>query len=189
MLQAASGLGARGRILLPSREPGRAVERHMGMRSSLRHARPGAGYLLPAILCVITAAACGSVTGTSSPPRHSAPAARVSLTVVVTPTPGATPQRWTLRCEPTGGTDPDAKAACRELLAAKNPFAPIPRGIMCPMIVAGPQTATVSGTFFGQHVDSDFSRAGCEGVRWAKLGAVFGSIGTGAGAASGSPVH
>jgi Subtilisin inhibitor-like len=167
----------------------------MGMKPSLRHARSAAGYLLPVILCVITAAACGSVngtsaassTGTSPAPRPSAPAAKISLTVVVTPTPGATPKRWTLRCEPTGGTDPDAKAACRELLAAKNPFAPIPRGIMCPMIVAGPQKATVSGIFFGQHVDSDFSRAGCEGVRWAKLGAVFGPVGTGV--ASGSPVH
>ncbi len=161
----------------------------MGMKFSLRHARSGAGYLLPAVLCVITAAACGSATVAGSSPRPSAPAARVSLTVVVTATPGATPKRWTLRCEPTGGTDPDAKAACRELLGAKNPFAPIPRGIMCPMIVAGPQKATVSGTFFGQHVDSDFSRAGCEGVRWAKLGAVFGPVGTGTGAASGSPVH
>ena len=161
----------------------------MGMKFSLRHARSGAGYLLPATLCVITAAACGSVTSTSSAPKPSAsaPAAKVSLTVVVKASPGATPKRWTLRCEPTGGTDPDAKAACRELLAAKDPFAPIPRGIMCPMIVAGPQKATVSGTFFGQHVESDFSRVGCEGMRWAKLGAVFGS--PGAGAASGSPVH
>jgi hypothetical protein len=159
----------------------------MGMKFSLRHAKPGAGYLLPAVLCVITAAACGSATSTSSAPKTSAPAAKVSLTVVVTPTPGATPKRWTLRCEPTGGTEPDAKAACRDLLAAKNPFAPIPRGIMCPMIVAGPQRATISGTFLGQHVESDFSRAGCEAARWAKLGAVFGSAGIGT--ASGSPVH
>jgi hypothetical protein len=161
----------------------------MGMKFSLRHARPSAGYLLPALLCVITAAACGSVTSTGSAPRPSAPAAKVSLTVVVTPTPGATPKRWTLRCDPTGGTHPDAKAACRQLLAAKNAFAPIPRGIMCPMIVAGPQRATISGTFFGQHVETDFSRAGCEATRWAQLGAVFGSSGTGTGAASGSPVH
>ena len=149
----------------------------MGMKFSLRHARSGAGYLLPAILCVITAAACGSVTSTSSAPKPSAsaPGPRSRSPWWSRRRPGATPKRWTLRCEPTGGTDPDAKAACRELLAAKNPFAPIPRGIMCPMIVAGPQRATVSGTFFGQHVESDFSRAGCEAVRWAKLGAVFGS--------------
>jgi hypothetical protein len=122
-------------------------------------------------------------------PKPAKPAAKVSLTVVVTPTPGATPKRWTLRCDPAGGTHPDAKAACRALLAAKNPFAPIPRGIMCPMIVAGPQKATITGTFFGQPVASNFSRAGCEATRWAKLGVVFGSTGSGSGAASGSPVH
>ncbi len=161
----------------------------MGMKFSLRLARSGAGYLLAAIFCVVTAAACGSATSTASAPKPAKPAAKVSLTVVVTPTPGATPKRWTLRCDPAGGTHPEAKAACRALLAAKNPFAPIPRGIMCPMIVAGPQKATITGTFFGQHVASDFSRAGCEATRWAKLGVVFGSAGTGSGAASGSPVH
>jgi hypothetical protein len=159
----------------------------MGMKFSLRPVRPGAGYLLAAILCVVTVAACGSVTSTSLAPKPAKPAAKVSLTVVVTPTPGATPKRWTLRCDPAGGTHPDAKAACRALLAAKNPFAPIPRGIMCPMIVAGPQKATITGTFFGQPVASNFSRAGCEATRWAKLGVVFGS--TGSSAASGSPAH
>jgi hypothetical protein len=171
----------------------------MGMKSSLRHARSGAGYLLPATVCVLTAAACGSVTSTgsastpsASAPAASAPAAKVSLTVVVKASPGATPKRWTLRCDPTGGTHPDAQAACHQLLAAKNPFAPIPRGIMCPMIAAGPQRATISGIFFGQHVASNFSRTGCEATRWSELGDVFGfgaGSGAGAGAESGSPVH
>jgi hypothetical protein len=168
----------------------------MGMKFSLRHARSGAGYLLPATLCVITAAACGSAISTSSAPKSSAsasasaPAARVSLTVVVKAGPGASPQRWTLRCDPTGGTHPDAQAACHQLLAAKNPFAPIPRGIMCPMIAAGPQRATISGIFFGQHVASNFSRTGCEAARWSELGDVFGfRAGSGSGAESGSPVH
>jgi hypothetical protein len=166
----------------------------MGMKISLRHARSGAGYLLPATLCVITAAACGSATSTSSAPKPSAsasaPAAKVSLTVVVKASPGATPKRWTLRCDPTGGTHPDAQAACRQLLAAKNPFAPIPRGIMCPMIAAGPQRATISGIFFGQHVASNFSRTGCQATRWSELGDVFGfRAGSGSGAESGSPVH
>jgi hypothetical protein len=166
----------------------------MGMKFSLRHTGSGAGYLLPATLCVITAAACGSATSTSSAsrPSASAAAAKVSLTVVVKASPGATPKRWTLRCDPTGGTHPDAKAACRELLAAKNPFAPIPRGIMCPMIAAGPQRATISGVFFGQHVTSNFSRTGCEAAKWSELGDVFGfraGAGSGAGAESGSPVH
>ena len=168
----------------------------MGMKFSLRHTRSGAGYLLPATLCVITAAACGSATSTGSAatPSASAPAAKVSLTVVVKASPGATPKRWTLRCDPTGGTHPDAQAACRQLLAAKNPFAPIPRGIMCPMIAAGPQRATISGIFFGQHVASNFARIGCEAARWSELGDVFGfragsGSGSGGGAESGSPMH
>jgi hypothetical protein len=162
----------------------------MGMKFSLRPARSGARYLLPAALCVITAAACGSVTSTSSAPKPSAsaPAAKVSLTVVVKASPGATPKRWTLRCDPAGGTHPDPKAACRQLLTAKNPFAPIPRGIMCPMIAAGPQRATISGVFFGQHVASHFARTGCEATRWSELGDVFGAR-AGTGAESGSPVH
>ena len=159
----------------------------MGMKFSVRPARSGAGYLLAAVFCVATAVACGSAASTSPAAKPAKPAAKVSLTVVVTPSPGATPKRWTLRCDPAGGTHPDAQAACRDLLDAKNPFAPIPRGIMCPMIVAGRQKATISGTFFGQHVASNFSKAGCEAARWAKLGVVFGSAGSGA--ESGSPVH
>ena len=163
----------------------------MGMKFSLRHARSGAGYLLPATLCVLTAAACGSATSTGSAAKPAAPAAKVSLTVVVKASPGATPKRWTLTCEPTGGTHPDAGAACRQLLRAKNPFAPIPRGIMCPMIAAGPQKATVTGTYFGQHVATTFARTGCEATKWSELGDVFGfrAGGSGSGTMSGSPVH
>ena len=52
-------------------------------------------------------------------------------TLVVVDAAAADPARnaaWTLRCDPTGGTHPDAQAACRDLLRAKNPFAPIPHG-------------------------------------------------------------
>jgi hypothetical protein len=56
------------------------------------------------------------------------------------------------------------------------------------MIAAGPQRATISGTFFGQHVASNFARTGCQATKWSQLGDVFGA-GAGAGAESGSPVH
>jgi len=151
--------------------------------------RPGIRYLLLAALCLPVAAACGSVSGTgTAPPSHHPAAAKVVLSVTVTPRPGARPEHWTLRCDPTGGTHPDARAACRQLLAAKNPFAPIPRGIMCPMIVSGPQHARVTGTFFGQHVDGQFSRLdGCASVRWSELGDVFGTVH--GSQMNGSPVH
>lgn len=163
------------------------------------HRRLAAGYLVPAVLSLLAVAACGSAgTGgsaaaPSSSPSHSQAAhpAKVSLTVVVRAHPGAKPQRWTLTCDPVGGTHPHAKAACRELLAAKNPFAPIPRGIMCPMIPAGPQTGTaqVSGTYFGKPVSGTFSQhSPCAASRWARLGVVFGSAES-AQPVSGSPVH
>lgn len=155
-----------------------------------------AGYLLPAILSLVAVAACGSAASPgsaaapSSSPSH-ARAAKVSLTVVVRTHPGAKPQRWTLTCDPVGGTHPHAQAACRQLLAAKNPFAPIPRGIMCPMIPAGPQTgsAQVSGTYFGKQVAGTFSRQSpCGATRWAELGVLFGASHP-AQPVSGSPVH
>jgi Subtilisin inhibitor-like len=161
----------------------------MCMRISSWPRRPGVRYLMLAALCVLAVAACGSVSSTgTAKPSHHAPAAKVSLNVVVTPSPGAKPKDWTLRCDPTGGTHPDAKAACRQLLAAKNPFAPLPRGIMCPMIVSGPQKATVTGTFFGRHVDGRFSRLnGCASIRWSQLGHVFGPVH--GSQMNGSPVH
>jgi hypothetical protein len=143
-----------------------------------------AGYLLPAILSLVAVAACGSATSNgsaaapSSSPSHAAQAAKVSLTVVVKTRPGVKPQHWTLTCDPVGGTHPHAQAACRQLLAAKNPFAPIPRGIMCPMIPAGPQagTAQVRGTYFGKPVSGTFSQhSPCGATRWAELGVLFGS--------------
>lgn len=156
-------------------EPCGAAPRHKSMKLSSWPGRPGPWYLLPSTLCLVTAAACGSVPGTATAKLgHTASPAKVSLNVVVTPSPGAKPERWTLRCDPAGGTHPDAAAACRQLLAAKNPFAPIPRGIMCPMIVSGPQKATITGIFFGRRVAATFSRLdGCSSVRWSELGHVL----------------
>jgi len=128
-----------------------------------------------AVAGVLAVAACGgsgsgAASGTTAPPK-------VLLNVVVTPSPGAKPEHWTLHCDPTGGSHPDAAAACRQLLKAKNPFGPIPRGIMCPMIAAGPAQASVTGTYFGQHVAGTFSQSsGCSAMKWAQLGEVFAPV-------------
>jgi Subtilisin inhibitor-like len=133
-------------------------------------------------LCALTATACGggggpvpAVTNVDRP----APAvtAKVSLLIEVTPQPGAKAERWTLRCQPTGGTHPDAAAACHQLLATSRPFAPLRSDIMCPMIRTGEQTATVKGTWFGARVDETFSQvSGCAAMRWKELGPVFSPI-------------
>ena len=147
------------------------------MRSPvLRRARassPGPAAVALAAAGLVAVAACGS-GGSGAGSGTTAPPAKVLLNVVVTPSPGAKPEHWTLRCEPTGGSHPDAEAACRQLLKAKNPFGPIPRGIMCPMIAAGPAQASVTGTYFGRHVTGTFSQgSGCSAMRWAQLGEVF----------------
>jgi hypothetical protein len=154
--------------------------RQITMRLSLRRARTRGAYLLPMALCALAVAACGSVAGSAkaggsaSSATPSAAAAKVSLLIEVTPRPGAKAERWTLRCEPTGGTHPDAAGACHQLLTATRPFAPLPHGIMCPMIITGQQTAFIKGTWFGSRVDETFSQlSGCAALRWKELGQVF----------------
>jgi hypothetical protein len=139
------------------------------MRPHLLRARSGARYLLIAAVCAAAATACGS-----TPAPASAPASppKVSLDIKVTGGSGG-PHNWTLTCDPAGGTHPDPVAACRVLLKAGNPFAPVPKGIMCPMIIAGTRVAKVTGTYLGRHVDTTFTDGSCDLPRWAKIGQIF----------------
>jgi hypothetical protein len=156
-------------------------ERQIAMRLPLLQVPAGARYILIAAVCAATATACGtlqasrpgSAAGAASQPAAGTRPAAVSLVIKVTGPPGALPRRWTLRCDPVGGTHPRAAQACRVLLHAKNPFAPLPRGTMCPMIATGAPTATVKGTWFGRPVDAVFIQNGCGLPRWAKIGQVF----------------
>jgi Subtilisin inhibitor-like len=147
------------------------------MMTNMLRARAGARSILIAAACAATVTACGSMqaTGGSAASAHaaSARAAKVSLAIQVTGKPGAKPERWTLRCDPAGGTHPDPQAACNVLLRAKSPFAAVPGHVMCPMILAGTKTAVVKGTWFGKHIDSSFNRSACGMLRWRKIGQIF----------------
>ena len=57
--------------------------------------------------------------------------------------------------------------------AREDPFAPIPRGIMCPMIVAGTKVATVRGSWYGKPINLTMSQGGCWLSRWAEVGQIF----------------
>ena len=134
------------------------------------------------------AAACGS-QGTAGSAGSAKPAAS-SLVISVTGDQGSAPHRWTLTCDPTGGSHPDAQGACAALAGVKHPFAPVAAGIMCPMMAGGPQTATITGTWHGQKVWARYSRAnGCQTERWNKLEKVLGQVNPGGPMipASGSP--
>lgn len=81
-----------------------------------------------------------------------------------------------LDCGPAGatGTHRAPQEACDRLAAlaadGRQPFAPVPRGMMCTMQYGGPATAHITGTWQGQPVDATFRRTnGCEISRWNEL--------------------
>ncbi|WKX71666.1 SSI family serine proteinase inhibitor [Streptomyces sp. XD-27] len=83
-------------------------------------------------------------------------------------------RKYRLHCHPTGGTHPDARAACARLdeIAQwnKDPFAPIPQERVCTMQYGGPATARITGTWAGRRVNAKFTRVdGCEVTRWNRL--------------------
>jgi hypothetical protein len=145
----------------------------MGMKRDLLRVRNGARYLLIAAICAAAATACGSKPEPADGAGSAAPAPKVSLDITVSTTPNAPSKHWTLQCEPAGGTHPNPAAACAVLLKVKNPFAPLPKGIMCPMIRVGTKTAIVKGTYFGKHIDTKLSPGGCQLAQWEKIGQIF----------------
>jgi Subtilisin inhibitor-like len=145
----------------------------MGMKRDLLRVRNGARYVVIAAICAAAATACGSKPAPAGAGSAPAPAPKVSLDITVSTTPNAPSKHWTLQCEPAGGTHPNPAAACAVLLKAKNPFAPLPKGIMCPMIRVGTKTAIVKGTYFGKHIDTTLSPGGCKLAQWEKIGQIF----------------
>jgi hypothetical protein len=147
----------------------------------MRKARAGAGYLLTAVTCAIVVTACGSMAAPGSPgpgssasgPASSTQAAKASLDIQVSHGHGTAITHRTLRCQPAGGTEPDPARACRVLAGVKNPFGPLPKGIMCPMIIAGTKMAKVTGTWDGKPVNVTINDGGCWLSRWAKFGQIF----------------
>jgi hypothetical protein len=79
--------------------------------------------------------------------------------------------RWTLRCDPVGGSHPRRAAVCRELgRLGWRAFRPTPRDTVCAEIYGGPQVAIVSGRVDGRWVWVRLSRIdGCEIERWGRV--------------------
>jgi hypothetical protein len=87
--------------------------------------------------------------------------------------PGSDPVTRVLR-EPGSGDHPHPAAALAALAAATDPFAPVPPGTIATMIYGGPQTATVTGTWRGDPVDTTFCRAdGAQIHRWDRVAALL----------------
>ena len=99
-------------------------------------------------------------------PGGESDSAATDLTITVWPQgEGGPSNEWTLRCDPIGGTLPNADEACAKLTAEM--LEPLPPDTICTQIYGGPQTARVHGTFEGREVDARFGRSnGCEIHRW-----------------------
>ena len=68
------------------------------------------------------------------------------------------------------GSHPDAEAACEQLKAMEDPFAPLPADVVCTEQFGGPQTAHVLGRWNGEPVDLELSRTdGCRISQWDAL--------------------
>ena len=80
-------------------------------------------------------------------------------------------ERWTLRCNPVGGTLPTRNRACAKLLPmTAGAFARVPDDAICTQIYGGPQKAVVKGTIGSSRIWSSFRRRnGCEIARWARF--------------------
>jgi subtilisin inhibitor-like len=113
-------------------------------------------------------------TGTGAGTATTVSSAKVSITVVLSgDADQGVAQRWTLACNPTGGTYPHAATACARLLKLKDIFSPQPAHVMCPMIMANARGYLVSGTFFGRPVHETIMDGGCSLTRWTELHHVF----------------
>jgi hypothetical protein len=130
--------------------------------------------------CGVLAAACGSTAAPGAGAHHGAgstsqtgttSAAKVSLTIVST-AHGAT-HRWTLRCDPPGGSTANPAGACSQLMADKGIFAKTKVRVMCPMIMASAASYIVYGTWFGSTVHETVADGGCTLGHWTQLHEIF----------------
>ena len=106
----------------------------------------------------------GFMVGLSGPSE--AAGGGTQLTVTVKWAPGLT-DRWTLQCDPVGGTHPNRARACALLDSLAAPFSDAPTGVACTMQYSGPERASVVGQWRGEQVDTAFDRTdGCATARW-----------------------
>jgi hypothetical protein len=158
----------------------------MAMTPQLRPPRPRFHRVLACGLlsaCGVLVAACGANPAPGSAPASSSASsgthstagttasAKASLTIVTT-APGSV-HRWTLRCDPAGGTKPDAAAVCSELIAHKTIFQPSDVKVFCPMIMSNAPSYIIYGTWFGRPLHESIVDGGCDLSRWSQLHQIF----------------
>jgi hypothetical protein len=136
----------------------------------------GPRFLLPLtglIAAVALLAACGTAVAPGSGTKSAPQASKFALSVRIVHGKGSGPKHWTLQCEPARGTAPDATTACKTLLGIKQPFSPVSKVKVCPMILAGSQVIVVSGTWDGRKVHRTVIDGECDLGLFETLNKVF----------------
>ena len=111
---------------------------------------------------------CGSA---ASAPRAGPTTTSLTISFWVEGRAASTPQKWTLRCDPAGGSLTRAAEACRRLKGMRQPFARPRAGLACTQVYGGPQQAVITGTYLGQRVLAFLAlNNGCQISRFKKLG-------------------
>ena len=104
-------------------------------------------------------------------------AGAIDLRIAYKANDAAAPRRLDLHCTPPAhGSVADPATACRKLIAiGDRAFArPRPQTQVCAQIFGGPQTALVTGVYFGRPVWARLSRVdGCAIARWNSVAFLF----------------
>ena len=137
--------------------------------------------LVPAAVAALIAG-CGQAPAPGSgssqvggrPSQSALPAPATFLDVTVTGLPGGKTSHWTLTCDPVGGTIADPAATCASMGKFADPFAPPPKGTMCPAIVVGPAKATIFGNYRRHPVRLTLTESGCDLVIWDRISKLLG---------------
>jgi len=121
-----------------------------------------------ALLIAVLVAAVGG--GVSQGASGSTPETELTISFWSEGRSAKAPEKWTLRCDPAGGTVPRAAAVCRQLYAMTKPFAPRSKNLVCTDQYGGPQQAVIAGTHRGNRIWVLIGmRNGCDISRAKKL--------------------
>ena len=125
------------------------------------------------LVLVTTACAGGSAPADrpSGEPTSAAatPQSASQLTITVDDGTGKT-TKWTLTCDPAGGTHPDPEGACAAVDGHRSALNPVPAGRACAQVYSGPERAQITGTWRGETISASLSRNdACQTARWNAL--------------------
>jgi hypothetical protein len=131
-------------------------------------------YLMAGIIAAALAVAGCGAAGSSGTHSGNGNPAKVTLQFQMKGQSGNTGKPEKLTCDPTGGNQPGAAAACTSLLKLKkNPFAPTATGIACPMLLRSNRKILVTGTWFGITVHRVVVDGGCDTKLFDSLNKIF----------------